>query len=40
MKTAEINWQCGLGILCCGNLVDTIMFIRLFNSADLKAQII
>jgi hypothetical protein len=49
MRTADVDWQCGLGILCYGDLLEgrlfnielytTIMLIRLFNDADLKVQI-
>jgi hypothetical protein len=49
-RTADVNWQCDLGILCYGDLLEgrlfnvelyeTIIFIHLFNGADLKAQII
>jgi hypothetical protein len=48
--TADVDWQCDLGILCCGDLLEgglfkvelyeTIMFVRLFNGAHLKVQII
>jgi hypothetical protein len=49
MRTADVDWQCDLGILCYGDLWEgrlfkielyaTIMFIRSFNGADLKVQI-
>jgi hypothetical protein len=50
MRTADVDWPCDLVIVCYGDLLEgrmfndelyeTIMFIRLFNGADLKVQII
>jgi hypothetical protein len=49
-RTADTNAQCDLGVLCCGDLLEVrlfnvelcekIVFIRLFNGAGLKVQII
>jgi hypothetical protein len=48
IKTADIDFQCGLRIICYGYLMkgrlfnvelyETIMFIHLFNGADLKVK--
>jgi hypothetical protein len=45
-RTADVHWPCDLGIVCYGDLLEgtlfngelyeTIMFIRLFNGADLR----
>jgi hypothetical protein len=50
MRTADVDWQCDLGILYYGDLWEgrlfnielyaTIMLNRLFNGADMKVQII
>jgi hypothetical protein len=49
MRTADVDWQCDLGILYYDDLLEgrlfniklyvTVMFMPLFNDADLKVQI-
>jgi hypothetical protein len=49
MRTADVDCQCVLAVLCYGDLLEcrpfnvelyeTVMFIRLFDDADLKVQI-
>jgi hypothetical protein len=48
MRTGDVDWQCHVDILCYGDLLEgmlfnvglceTIMFIQLFNDADLKSS--
>jgi hypothetical protein len=48
MRTADVDWQCDLGILCYDDLMEDrlfnielyaiIIYIRLFNGADLNVQ--
>jgi hypothetical protein len=50
MRTKDVDWLCDAGILCYGDMLEgrqfnvelyeTIMFIRVFNGALLKVQII